>query len=86
MIGKFARSIAGHDKGTLYIITEATWDKVGVCDGKYKLLSSPKLKNRKHLQIMNKSVDEEVINAINEDASNVNEMIRLAIKREDRDV
>ena len=30
MIGRFARSIAGHDKGTLYVIVEVFENKVGL--------------------------------------------------------
>lgn len=86
MIGKFARSIAGHDKGTLYIVVEAFENKVGLADGKGKTVASPKIKNLKHIEIYNKSVDDEVIDAINANILNVNDVVRLAIKREERNV
>ena len=42
-------SLAGHDKGTLYVVVGESENKLLLCDGKNKLLKSPKSKNKKHL-------------------------------------
>ena len=49
--GSICRSLAGHDKGTYYIIVE-TGNVIKVSDGKYRPLSNPKVKNLKHLEIV----------------------------------
>ena len=48
--GEIVKSVSGHDEGCFYI---AVGEKDGfalLCDGKNKLLSYPKKKNRKHLE------------------------------------
>ena len=48
--GMFARSLAGHDKGRLYVVvgTEGEW--VWLADGRHRTVEHPKKKKRKHLQ------------------------------------
>lgn len=53
LIGHYAYSLAGHDKGTCYIIMEAEQDMVYLADGKRKGIQSPKKKKRKHIQPTN---------------------------------
>lgn len=48
--GYFVYSLAGHDKGTCYIIMEAEQDMVYLADGRDKKVSCPKKKNKKHIQ------------------------------------
>lgn len=48
--GMFARSLAGHDKGKLYIITAVDGNIVYLADGKTRLVSNPKKKKRRHIQ------------------------------------
>ena len=48
--GMFARSLAGHDKGRLYIVLEAEEESVILADGKRRTLANPKKKKRKHVQ------------------------------------
>lgn len=55
MVGLLATAKAGHDKNQLYIIIEETEEFVWLADGKYKPLSHPKRKNKKHIQIQRKS-------------------------------
>ncbi len=52
MVGFLARSLAGHDKGALYIIIEETDRYLLVADGALKTVENPKKKNRKHLQVI----------------------------------
>lgn len=48
--GMFARSLAGHDKGKLYIVTAADGEFVYLADGRLRLTTNPKRKKRKHVQ------------------------------------
>lgn len=48
--GMFARSLAGHDKGCLYIVLEADEKQVLLTDGRNRPLEKPKRKNRIHIQ------------------------------------
>ena len=47
-------SLAGHDKGVLYIVVGENDNKLLLCDGKNKTLESPKSKNKKHLKEIGK--------------------------------
>ena len=50
--GMFARSLAGHDKGRLYIITgtEEEGGRVYLADGVHHTVDRPKAKKRMHIQ------------------------------------
>ncbi|MCF0121731.1 MAG: hypothetical protein HUJ74_00635 [Lachnospiraceae bacterium] len=48
--GMYARSLAGHDKGRLYIIIEANEIYVYLSDGKIRPLDKLKKKKLKHIQ------------------------------------
>ncbi len=48
--GMFARSIAGHDKGTLYVVCAAAGEMLLLADGRHRTASAPKKKKRKHVQ------------------------------------
>ncbi len=54
MVGFLAYSLAGHDKGELYLIIEETGDFVYVADGAVRTLDRPKKKNKRHIQIIRK--------------------------------
>jgi len=54
MIGFLACSLAGHDKGKIYLIVEETQDSVYVADGAVRTLDRPKKKNKRHVQIIKK--------------------------------
>lgn len=77
--GYFVQSLAGHDKGKIYVIEHTDDAYVYVVDGKYKLLDSPKKKKRKHIQITYK-IDEELEQKINSNATLRDEDIKKAIK------
>ena len=76
--GSICRSLAGHDKGTYYIIVE-TGNVIKVSDGKYRPLSNPKVKNLKHLEIVDYE-DKEIIRMI-ENNRLQNENIKYSIKK-----
>ena len=49
--GTVVKSIAGHDRGTFYIVIDTSGDMALVCDGKNKTLEKPKKKKLKHLRV-----------------------------------
>lgn len=54
MIGNIAVSMAGHDKGNVYVIVKEDAEYVYLCDGSLKLMERPKKKSLKHVAV-NKS-------------------------------
>ena len=80
MIGKFATSKAGHDKSKMYVIVAEEGDFVFLCDGKYKTLSKPKKKRRKHIQIIDRSVDTELLTKLQKSEKVLDEQIKYALK------
>lgn len=48
--GDVVRSLAGHDKGHLFCVTDTDGDFLYLADGKERKLNSPKHKRRKHVQ------------------------------------
>jgi hypothetical protein len=48
--GDVVRSLAGHDRGLLFCVTETDGDFLLLADGKGRKLNSPKRKRRKHVQ------------------------------------
>ena len=53
-----AVSMAGHDKGELYVVVEDDGLYCRLCDGRRKLLESPKKKKFMHLQVIKKVPEE----------------------------
>lgn len=50
-VGCLARSLAGHDKGNLFIIMKEDAEYVYLADGKTRQAGKPKRKKRRHIQI-----------------------------------
>ena len=48
--GDVVRSLAGHDKGTLFCVVDTQGDFLLLADGKERKLNSPKRKRIKHVQ------------------------------------
>ena len=80
MIGQYATSKAGHDKDTLYVIIAEEGDFVELSDGRLKPVDRPKKKRRKHIQIINKTVDEALLSALQQQRAS-NEQIKRALKQ-----
>lgn len=51
---KLGQSKQGRDKDQVYVIIEEQDQSYLVADGKYKLVDTPKRKNKKHIQIIGK--------------------------------
>lgn len=86
MIGMFAFSLAGHDKGQLYIIIREEGEYVYVADGRLKSIENPKRKNKKHIQIMKKDVDAEILSKLQTKQLLYNEEIKRAIKVKEKSI
>ena len=54
MCGMLARSKAGHDAKTLYLVCRTEGDFVYLCDGRLRKFDSPKKKNKKHIRLFTK--------------------------------
>ena len=52
--GMLAKSLAGHDEGSVYIIVETDQRYVYLVDGKIRTLDRPKRKRKKHVQLISK--------------------------------
>ena len=48
MVGKLAVSLAGHDKGSIFLVIREDGDVIWLADGISRLYQSPKRKKRKH--------------------------------------
>lgn len=57
--GMMAWSLAGHDRGKLYVIVRADEEYAWLCDGRLRPLENPKKKKWKHIQVM-KQIPEEL--------------------------
>mgnify|MGYP000468336882 CR=1 FL=1 len=57
---EFAKSMAGHDRNHIYLVTGKDERFVYLADGNVKLLAEPKKKNRKHIQIIHRLPEEEI--------------------------
>ena len=62
--GSVVISLAGHDKGFVYVVLGSENEFLLVCDGKNKTLSSPKKKNIKHLDDTGLYIDLSVYNPL----------------------
>lgn len=52
-VGGLVKSMAGHDKGNLFIIIEESGEYVYLVDGIYRTMDKPKTKKKRHVQIVN---------------------------------
>ena len=62
--GTVVMSLSGHDKGNLYVVLKKEENFLFVCDGKNKLISEPKKKNKKHLIDVGMYIDLSVYNPL----------------------
>ena len=55
--GMLCRSLAGHDKGRLFVITAVDEAYVYLADGKSRLAGRPKKKKKIHVQLIRKKYE-----------------------------
>ncbi|MCD8300723.1 MAG: KOW domain-containing RNA-binding protein [Clostridiales bacterium] len=60
---RLATSMAGHDKGEIFVIVGEEEEYVYLADGKSRSVTLPKRKNRKHIQIIGK-IPEDVLEVL----------------------
>lgn len=80
MLGMFAVSKAGHDKGRMYLVIGDEGDAVYLADGKIRTLENPKRKKKKHLQVIKKDIDQVLMQKLINEQKLYNEEIKHAIK------
>lgn len=81
MVGEFALSLAGHDRGKIYLIQKETEQAVYLADGEGKSWFSPKKKNRKHIQIVHLGLSREELDELERVPSNADTVVRTCIKK-----
>lgn len=81
MIGQFATSKAGHDKGRLYVVVGQEDDFVYLSDGRLKGPDRPKKKRRKHIQPINARVEDSLQERLRAGEKVYPEEIKYALKQ-----
>ena len=76
---EFAKSMAGHDRNHIYLVTGKDERFVYLADGNVKLLAEPKKKNRKHIQIIHRLPDE-VLGCLEQEITDLT--VKRAIKND----
>ena len=51
-----AKSVAGHDKGSWYVVVSQDENSVFIADGRRRKLAAPKKKNVKHVELTRKTI------------------------------
>lgn len=80
MIGMFAISKAGHDKGKMYLVVDEDETMVALSDGRIRTLDNPKKKKKKHVQIVKKDLDPVLMHKLLKEETIYNEEIKHAIR------
>ena len=80
LVGRFATSKAGHDKTQLYVIVAEEGDFVSLCDGRLRTMNKPKKKRKKHVQLICRMVNEELLQRLYENGKVLDEEIKYEIK------
>lgn len=80
MIGMFAFSLAGHDKGKLYFVWKEDDEYVYLTDGNTRPVERPKKKRKKHIQIVKSGHDKVLADKLQSGQTIYNEEIKHAIK------
>lgn len=83
LVGYLAKSLAGHDKGTIYIIAKEQENYLYLVDGEIRCFNMPKKKNKKHVQmihICDENVMERLCNGTLQDI-HVKKMIKEYIQK-----
>lgn len=81
MTGHFATAGAGHDAGTLYVIVREEDRYVYLSDGHLRTIQHPKKKNRRHIQIINRTVKDDILERLLNKEDVFDHEIKYAIKQ-----
>lgn len=78
-VGMLAKSLAGHDFGTLYVIIGVEEEYVYLVDGRIRTMDKPKKKKKKHVQLI-KEIQQTVVEKLQAHDTIHNEEIKRIIK------
>lgn len=81
MTGQLATSLAGHDKGNIYIIIDEDENFYYLCDGKTKNQDNPKKKKKKHAGTINAFAQDSLRNRLTAGERVYPEEFRATIKQ-----
>lgn len=81
MTGYFATARAGHDAGSLYVIVREEGAYVYVSDGHLRSVERPKKKSRRHVQIIKKTVEQDILDRLLKGETVFDHEIKYAIKQ-----
>ena len=76
MNGRMALSLAGHDKGSFYLVVKNDNNFVWLVDGRTRGIQNPKKKNCKHIQIYGKVFTENELSCFSENPAWADKLIR----------
>ena len=80
MVARLVKSLAGHDKESLYFVMREDASHVYLVDGVLKLVENPKKKNKKHVQPIVKMKSDELEKKLMQHMPIRNEEIKRFIK------
>lgn len=81
MVGKLAISLAGHDKGCVFLIVREEAGSVYVADGVLRHYASPKKKNTKHIQpVLGEGMEAGEFAALSENPADADTKIKRCIR------
>lgn len=81
MVGKLAVSLAGHDKGSIFLVIREDGDVIWLADGISRLYQSPKRKKRKHVQlVLNGGMDSSELEDLFQNPADADTKIKHCIK------
>ncbi len=80
MVGMFVISMAGHDKGKMYVIIGEEDEYFYLADGDIRPLEKLKKKKKKHVQPVKSGIDRTIADKLQNGRTLYNEEIKFAIK------
>ena len=80
MTGMYAVSLAGHDKGQMYVIIKEENEYVYLADGRIRTMEKPKKKKKKHIQLIKTGLDKALVIKLENAQTIYNEEIRHALR------
>lgn len=80
MIGMFAISLAGHDKGQMYVIINEDDEYFYLSDGALRPIQKTKKKKKKHVQPVKSGFNQTLFHKLQNGQLIYNEEIKFAIK------
>lgn len=78
--GCLVESIAGRDKGKLFLVVGLSQTRASIVDGDLRKTSKPKLKNLKHLRFVSDNMNQRVLHKIDTDTKLEDAEVRKALR------